>query len=322
MRLRTFSAPTMSAAMREVRARMGADAVIVATQRGRDGAGVRVTAAIEDADRADDADLLQRADAGAVEPVLGASLAFHGTPLQLAGRLIDAALVHGGTPAVALAGGLARLFPFDPLPGPHLPRRLALVGPPGVGKTVSAAKLVARLVMARRPVRVVTTDGFRAGGAEQLGALARVMGQDLVTAEKPEALKAALASLPGDTAAIIDTAGVNPFQIRAVGALSELIEAAEAEPVLVAAAGGDVDEASDVAAAFGAVGARRLLVTRLDAARRLGAVLAAADAGRLAFSDASDTPRIAQGLAALTPTLLAKHLVRPGPETTNRGETL
>jgi len=106
MRLRTFSAPTMSAALREVRTALGPDAVIVATQRGRNGSGVRVTAATEAADRAEGADALERADSGSVEPVLGASLAFHGTPLHLAGRLIDAALAHGGPASVALAGGL------------------------------------------------------------------------------------------------------------------------------------------------------------------------------------------------------------------------
>lgn len=321
MRLRTFSAPTMSAAMRAVRAQMGADAVIVATQRGRNGAGVRVTAAIETEDRAGDAALLERADAGAIEPVIGSSLAYHGTPLQLAGRLIDAALVHGGTPAAALAGGLARLFPFDPLPAATGPHRLALVGPPGAGKTVTAAKLAARLVLAGRPVRIVTTDTFRAGGVDQLGALARVMDQDLTTAEGPEALRTALAGIAPGMAVIVDTAGVNPFQIKAVSALAELVEAADVEPVLTVAAGGDVDEAADIAAAFGAVGARRLLVTRLDAARRLGALLAAVDAGRLAFSDAGNTPRIAEGLFALTPEVLAHRLIRPRAPTDARGET-
>ncbi|MEX2649215.1 MAG: hypothetical protein WD673_09405, partial [Alphaproteobacteria bacterium] len=232
----------MSTAMREVRAALGADAVIVATQRGRGGRGVRVTAAVEAEDRPEDLAELERADAGSVEPVLGASLAFHGTPLQLAGRLIDAALVHGGAPALALAGGLERLFGFKPLPGPRTAIRVLLVGSPGVGKTVSAAKLAARYARARRPFRLVTTDGFRAGGVDQLAALARVMDHEVATADGPEALRRALADVAPDVAVIIDTAGVNPFQIRAMSDLAELVEAAKAEAVLTVAAGGDVEE--------------------------------------------------------------------------------
>ncbi|MGH6720120.1 MAG: hypothetical protein ACREER_12445, partial [Alphaproteobacteria bacterium] len=233
MRLRTFSAPTMSAAMRVVRAQLGADAIIVATQRGRNGSGVRVTAAIESDERIDDAETLLRTDAEAVEPVLSAALAFHGTPLGLASRLVDAALAHGGAPAQALAGGLLRLMLFDPLPGPHVPHRVALVGPPGAGKTVTAAKLAARIVLARRPVHLVTTDRVRAGGTDQLGALARVMGVDMIATDGPENLRATVAAVPEDATVIVDTAGVNPFQIKEISALAELVEAAEAEPILV-----------------------------------------------------------------------------------------
>ncbi|MGH6718743.1 MAG: hypothetical protein ACREER_05445, partial [Alphaproteobacteria bacterium] len=61
-----------------------------------------------------------------------------------------------------------------------------------------------------------------------------------------------------------------------------------------------------------------LLVTRLDVARRLGAVLATADNGGLAFCEAGATPHIANGLATMTPTLLARSLIRTGAEA--RGE--
>jgi flagellar biosynthesis protein FlhF len=320
MRLRTFSAPTMSTAMREVRAALGPDAVIVATQRGRGGKGVRVTAAIEEAERPEDGARLERGEAGSIEPVLGAALAFHGTPLQLAGRLIDAALIHGGTPGSALAGGLRRLFAFKPLPGPHAPQRLILVGPPGVGKTVTAAKLALRVARARRPLVLITTDGFRAGGVDQLAALARVMDHEVRAVEGPEGLRVALADVAADVVVLIDSAGVNPFQIRAMGDLAEVIEAAGAEPLLTIAAGGDVDEAADIAASFGAIGAQRLIVTRLDAARRLGALLAAADGGRFAFSDAGVSPHIADGLEVLTPLLLARHLIRTPAAPGRQGE--
>ena len=88
--------------------------------------------------------------------------------------------------------------------------------------------------------------------------------------------------------------------------LSGLISEAKAEPVLVVAAGGDAMEAADVASSFAAIGATRVLVTRLDMARRIGSILAAADAGRLKFCDVSITPYVADGLSSINALSLAR----------------
>ena len=90
----------------------------------------------------------------------------------------------------------------------------------------------------------------------------------------------------------------------------QLIEAADAEPVLVLAAGGDVAEAAEIVGSFAAIGARRMVVTRLDISRRLGAMLVVAEAGPLAFSDVSFSPQVARGLKFLTPQALARLLMR------------
>ena len=69
--------------------------------------------------------------------------------------------------------------------------------------------------------------------------------------------------------------------------------------MLVLPAGGDPAEAADLAEAFAGVGASRLLATRLDTARRLGAILAAADAAPLASATAVASPHVADGLAPI-----------------------
>lgn len=311
MRLRTFSAPTLNAAMREVRQALGPEAIIVATQRGRNGAGVRVTAAL-DRDEAEHTPI-PIAETGlgeAVEPVLAAALAFHGTPLVLAGRLIDDALGAGSRPAPALESALGNAFGFKPLDAGPAARRVMTVGPPGSGKTVTAAKLAARAALQGINVHVVSTDRFRAGGTAQLASLTEIMGIALHVAETAQDLKGLVDGLPRDDTVIVDTAGANPFNLAAIGKLADLAEAAGVEPVLILAAGGDVDEAADIAAAFNAVGAQRLLATRVDAARRLGGLLAAADAGKLHFAEMGDTPHIADGLRPLSPAALARLLMR------------
>ena len=118
---------------------------------------------------------------------------------------------------------------------------------------------------------------------------------------------------------LIDTSGINPFQGREVAALAELLRASRAEPVLVLPAGLDGEDSVEIAANFAAIGARRLMVSKLDTTRRLGSILAAADIG-LAFAGASvgreigpgTTPLSAAGLArvllhARTPRIAAPH---------------
>ena len=96
--------------------------------------------------------------------------------------------------------------------------------------------------------------------------------------------------------------------------LSGLVQAAGAEPVLVLAAGGDAMESADIAASFAAIGAGRLVVTRLDMARRLGSILAAADAARMRFSDVSITPQVADGLSPINPLSLARLIMPHTPQ--------
>jgi flagellar biosynthesis protein FlhF len=111
---------------------------------------------------------------------------------------------------------------------------------------------------------------------------------------------------------IIDTAGANPFDPVQMAALRALAEAAAATQVLVLPAGQDPVESAEQATLFAQGGACHLIPTRLDIARRLGAVLAAAAAGNLILSEAGTGPGATDGLTALTPEALAARLARAG----------
>ena len=72
------------------------------------------------------------------------------------------------------------------------------------------------------------------------------------------------------------------------------------------AAGGDANEAAEISEVFSDIGARRLIVTRVDTTRRLGSLLAAVNAGGLAISEISITPFIAEGLKPVNPVALSR----------------
>ncbi len=312
MRLKSYSADSMAEAMQLVRRELGDDAIIVSTQRDANGPGVTITAALESME-GDDA--IARILAGGSRPLVADavrdSLAYHGVPPRLTERLVNAArLVESADPTMACAAALDATFAFAPLPDRSAPRPFLLVGPPGGGKTITVAKLAARSALKRKQVGVVTTDTVRAGGVEQLVAFTRILEIELKIARGPEALKRVLAELaPVSDIVFIDTPGLNPFSERDMAYLTDLASASDVEPILAFPAGGDAAEAGEMGEAYAAIGATRLLATRLDAARRLGSVLACADSGQLMFSEVTVSPHVAGGLTPINPVSLARLLV-------------
>ena len=186
-------------------------------------------------------------------------------------------------------------------------------GPPGAGKTLTVARLATRLVMGGVAPVVITADGRRAGATEQLAAFTRLLGLDLIVANQPMTLGRALARRAGGAPVLIDAPGADPFDPAQRDEIAALAATVDARVVLVLPAGLDPSEAADLARGFAEGGAAFLVATRLDVSRRLGAVLAAAQAGRLALAEAGIGPGAADGLVPMTPELLAERLQVPPP---------
>lgn len=311
MRLKTFSARTMTDAMAKVRLELGPEAIIVSTQEDDDGT-MRVTAALDEADA-----LPSPASDFDVVDVLGDALAKHGLSPVLVEKILAAALRFDSEtdPMAALSRALSVLYPFEPVVADERRRVLLMVGPPGAGKTVSIAKLATRAVMAGKRVRLLTADITRAGGIQQLESLAGILKLRLTTIEAPHRLAAiAAATQPGELM-LIDSPGVNPYSAGDRRELVSLIKSSEAEPVLVIPAGGDMIDTVDMANVFRDLGCNRVIVTRLDMVRRLGSVLTAADQLELSFAEAGTGPAIANGLSPFTPVMLARLLLPQAVET-------
>lgn len=325
MRLKSFTAPTMAEAMELVRMELGEEAIIVSTQRAAGSKGVRITAALEpaDADLAV-AELLEEGSPSTAAETVRAALERHSVPQRLCERLTNAArTAEIDDPLLACAAALEAGFAFAPLPEHSAPRPFMLIGPPGSGKSIATAKLAARSVLKQRLVGVITCDNMRAGAVEQLAAFTRILQIELIRARGADALRKAVETATGMVDLIlIDSPGLNPFKQSDMDFLQTLIEAADVEPVLVLAAGADPSEAAEVAEAFANIGATRLFTTRLDTTRRLGAMLAAAEAAQLALADISTSPHVASGLASVSAMSLARLILPQPPVPEHSNETL
>ncbi len=247
-----------------------------------------------------------------VESVTDAMLR-HRLPSAVSEKLITTAtLIQGKDLRDTLAEAIETHFEFNPLPQKPYKKPIILVGPPGAGKTLNAAKLATRAVAKGLKPAVISTDIVRAGGLEMLSTFLDVLELKLEDANNAKELAAAIERNRSADQIIIDTGGLNPFDPHEMKDLSRLLKAAEMEPVLVLPAGGDAEESAEMALTFELLGVQRIYPTRLDFARRLGGVMAAADRGKLAFSGASHTHRIPDGILDLTPTVIADLLIPSG----------
>ena len=315
MRLKSFIAANVPEAMALVREQLGANAVILSTQNDAVSGKVKITAALEEEplDAYSDEGSAPEALSEVLHSLdqLAEALEHHRVPLGLADRMLAAA---GDLPTpegpLALAGAIDAVLKFSAPPDGGDGRPVMLVGPPGAGKTATAAKLCARARHAEgEPACLITMDGEKAGGLAQIAAFSEALDAPLQTAETPEDLVELLPAGPLDRLVVIDTPGCNPLDGRAGEALVRAAEAVSARMVLVLSAGGDVLEAAEWAETFAGWGATRLIATKLDTTRRLGSLLSAADAGGLTLCGVGISPNIGGGLTPVNPVSLARLLL-------------
>ena len=285
----------MGAAMAMVRDELGPDALILTAQSIE--GGVEVTAA-QDPSPAPEAP---------VEDEDGPpDLLWQGLPPALTTRLTDDDIKRS----------LAREFRFTELPCAYGAPPLLLVGPPGAGKTMTTARIATRLKLAGQDPLVITADGRRAGGAEQLAAFTRLLGLTLIVADAAAQLSKAVARRQGNAPVVIDMPGLDPADPADQDYLRECRSAAGGAIALVLPAGLDPADAEELAEGFKDLGATLLVATRLDQSRRLGGILAAASVG-LALTEAGTSAGVADGLTPMTPAFLAERLcIRRLPKTT------
>jgi len=307
MRLKSFHGPSLTDAMRMVREALGENAIIVATRDDEMG-GVRVTAAIDDAVPMSSSPVTippPTCDGSEAIEIIAEALTRHNVPSHLAERLLATATQFANDdPVLALGAAFDTHFQFLPIVDEKSEKPLMLIGPPGAGKTLSIAKFVTKAAISKRPVTVISTDVERAGGIEQLAAFTRLLKLNLIEIEDAHALLDAITIQKG-CRVFIDTAGRNPFDENERQHLRSLI-AVVGQATLVLPAGLDPNEAVDMAQEFRTLGAHRLMITRIEMAKRLGGILRIAFDAHLPFANYSVCSKVTEEPQPFNPVALAR----------------
>ena len=153
---------------------------------------------------------------------------------------------------------------------------VAVVGPTGVGKTTTIAKLAARWSMRHgsEDLALVSTDGYRIGAREQLLTYARILGAPLHAANDAAELARVLERLKSKKLVLIDTAGIGPRDVRLTEQMAALtLGAARARVMLALPATGEAHALEEIVRAFARVTPAACILTKLDEAASLGAVI-------------------------------------------------
>lgn len=185
---------------------------------------------------------------------------------------------EGMHPIDAAAAVLGRLFRIAPTPK-HTDqlRVLALVGPTGVGKTTSLAKLAVLLLKSGRRVALATTDTFRVGAVDQLRAYADVLQLPLFVANNGAELAAAVAGSDQRDVLLVDTAGRSPRDTENLTLLARDLEragqAAALESYLVLSAASGRGALDSARRAYAVLDPKAAILTKTDETRESGVAL-------------------------------------------------
>jgi flagellar biosynthesis protein FlhF len=178
---------------------------------------------------------------------------------------------------------LVQLASLVPAADPVIPRRspddrpltIAMIGPTGVGKTTTLAKLAASFKLRdQKNVGLVTCDTYRIAAVDQLRTYANIIGLQLEVALSAAEMSRAVQTLRDCDVVLIDTAGRSPGDQTRLEELRRCLSAARPHEVhLVLSSTSSQRVLLQEAAAFADVGADRIVLTKLDEAVSFGVLI-------------------------------------------------
>jgi flagellar biosynthesis protein FlhF len=178
---------------------------------------------------------------------------------------------------------------------------MAIVGPTGAGKTTTIAKLAARWCMRHgaKDLALVSTDSYRIGARDQLMTYARVLGAPMHAAGSGKELAALLERLKSKKLILIDTAGMGTRDTRLAEQLAVLKQGAPRARILLALPAQSEGQAlEEIVQAFAPLNPVACILTKVDEAASLGAVISTTVRNRLKIAYVCDGQRVPEDMHA------------------------
>jgi flagellar biosynthesis protein FlhF len=208
-----------------------------------------------------------------------------------------------------------KIPPAAPVDGETKPRILIVVGPTGVGKTTTIAKLAARYGLegeGRRAqkVRIITIDSYRIGAKKQIEIYGEIMRIPVSSAETGEDLKKLIALHSDADLILIDTIGKSQRDYRKLAEMKEVLDGAGSRPEvhLAVSATTKTRDLEDIFQQYEPFGYSRVIVTKLDETSQIGSILSVVSKKGKPISYLTDGQKVPQDLEPSTPVRLLLNL--------------
>jgi flagellar biosynthesis protein FlhF len=238
---------------------------------------------------------------------------------DLAREIVQSAAggARGSSFAQALAGELESRIAVEPAlgRGDARPRVVALVGPPGCGKTTTLVKLAVNYGLAtRRPALLLSMDTYRIAAAEQLRSYAAIIGIGFSVLETVAALAQAIEENRGKDLIFIDTPGFGFGDMDQAAQLAGfLARRSDIDTHLVLACSMKSADLTRVTDAYEPFHPQRLLFTKLDETGSFGCILNETLRTGRPLSFFSNGQRIPEDLEAASPDRVLKLVYAGSP---------
>lgn len=168
----------------------------------------------------------------------------------------------------------ARLAPYTAQPAAK-PRVICLVGPTGVGKTTTIAKLAADAVLRRKQqAALVTFDTYRIAAVDQLRTYGEILGAPVEVVLTPADMRQKIEALQGYDVIFVDSVGRSQQNMMQLSELKAFLEAVGADEIfLTISSTTQYEVMQEIVVNYQAAKPTALIFTKLDEARRLGPVI-------------------------------------------------
>jgi flagellar biosynthesis protein FlhF len=340
MHIRTFRAASLQDALEDIRRQMGDGASVLHTRQVREGwlgwlgkTSVEVTAGLRDQQdlprgrtSAPGAEIASSHRSYPMElQDLRALLSLAGVDEPVTDRWIECTYAAGTSCSTGVEPGqwlehlrhtVSRGIRIaGPIRVPHASRRIvALVGPTGVGKTTTIAKLAAGFrLQARRSVALITIDTFRIAAVQQIQAYADIMDLPMEVVQNPEEMGPALDRLGNVDLVLIDTAGRSPRSDARIEQLRTILRAAQPDEThLVLSATSSRETIHSILDGFAAVRPTAAILTKLDETSQLAGTFAGLDGREIPISYMTTGQQVPDDIETADAQSLVRGLLTPG----------
>ncbi|MCK9619334.1 MAG: flagellar biosynthesis protein FlhF [Methylobacter sp.] len=175
----------------------------------------------------------------------------------------------------------------------------ALVGPTGVGKTTTIAKLAAKFILKHGPrqVALITTDNYRIGAHEQLNTYGRILDVPVRVASSAAELRNLITGFSDKRLILIDTAGMSQRDMKLVEQINTLQQSGIAiKSYLVMSAATEYKAMNEIIKAFQVFEPQASILTKLDEAATIGSAVSSIIENNLPLSFIADGQQVPEDM--------------------------